>query len=100
MPAVFRLLSNLRHLEVLIVSFTADSIGEFDVMTIPEVIGAHPQLKSILVTQRRSREPPDNTIAHELQYTSESGCILARRDGTSRADLVESSLRKLGLAYC
>ncbi|KZS91265.1 hypothetical protein SISNIDRAFT_467850 [Sistotremastrum niveocremeum HHB9708] len=99
MPAVFRKLRNLPHLEILIVSFTADSIGEFDVMTIPEVIGAHPKLKSIFVTQRRSRERPDNTIAHELQYTSESGWISTRRDGTSRADLVELSLEKLGLAY-
>ncbi|KZS91336.1 hypothetical protein SISNIDRAFT_168064 [Sistotremastrum niveocremeum HHB9708] len=100
MPAVFGLLSKLRQLEVLTISFNAALIGRLDVMTIPEGVGSPAQLKSVLVTQRRMSGPADDFIIHELQNTSESGWIAAQRDGTSRNDWIESSLRKLDLAYC
>ncbi|KZT37519.1 hypothetical protein SISSUDRAFT_1062772 [Sistotremastrum suecicum HHB10207 ss-3] len=99
-PAVFRALSNLRHLEVLAISVIAFSIGNLDIMIVPDVVGTSTQLKSILVTQFTLHESPGDVVAHELQYTTKSGWIVSRRDGIRRVDWFESWLRKVHLAYC
>ncbi|KZT37517.1 hypothetical protein SISSUDRAFT_1129545 [Sistotremastrum suecicum HHB10207 ss-3] len=100
LPAVFSLLSKLRHLEVLTVSFVASSIGDLDVMTIPEVVSTPAQLRSIFVAQRLISESADAAIIHELRHSAEGGWVACRRDGASRDEWIESSLRDLGLAYC
>ncbi|KZS91347.1 hypothetical protein SISNIDRAFT_456958 [Sistotremastrum niveocremeum HHB9708] len=98
LPAGYRALGNLRHLEALSVSFDANSIGQLDVMTIPDVVGPPTQLKSIFVTQQPMGEHDNQVIADELLRDSGSGWTTVPRTGMMKEDWFESSLERLGLA--